>query len=432
MSKVYIQLGKLGDVLNILPVMKEIGNKPTLMVSTKYAPVLDGVSYVNPRVFSGQWHELGKAVNEVVKEKLPFAVTQVCGHPADTLKYVYEPNGTDKAITDCWQKESYRAAGQWQLWRKQPRLVFDRRSQDREKTLIDKFVGKKPVILVSAGGESAPFQCKALLMELLKHRFGKKFQILDLEDIVAERFYDLLGLYDLAHCLISADTAHLHLAQASDLMVVALSNDKPSYWHGSAWRPQHASFIRYSDFGQRAVEMLDKMEMFLSGKYEIQLKDKLHVWSQYDLNSLNINRHLKARESWDGMTDFCIQKGSCGRDSSTAPINDKERYPYVRDVLQQVEMLLPKGLVVLSGPDVTFDKGVDQQGWASRIEVRNGVQTFNPRPDVLAFQIDWWRKVRDQFPDMIMGPDNIWKKTLKDLIRRDGGVDLTGTVTWHE
>ena len=434
MSKVYIQLGKLGDILNLLPVLKSIQPKPTLMVAKKYAEVLDSVSYVEKLVFDGEWPEIGRAVDQVVKLKRPFVVTQVCGWPADTLKYVYKPAGTERAVTDCWQKESYRVAGSWKLWRQQPRLVIDQRSKEREQALISRIKPGKRMMLVACGGETVRFKPKNLLMELLKNRFGKTFNIVDLDAIKAERFVDFLGLYDIAHCLIAADSAHLHLAHASDVMVMALTNDKPSLWHGSAWRPQHFAYCRYGDFADRAIELMDRIKSRIVDVGAIPKSvSVMHVWSQYDLTDENQKRHDEARKSWSGMFNCEIEIGSCGRDSTMEPIKDKTRHPYVKDVLLHAEMLgTDSSLVVMSGPDVTFDKAIDQMGWASRIEVREGCETFNRRSDVLSFPLIWWKQVRDKYPDMIMGKDSAWKQVLKDMIRKDGGVDMTGNVSWHE
>ena len=88
----------------------------------------------------------------------------------------------------------------------------------------------------------------ALLAAATKHDFS----VLDLtEDYLeggafrGERIYDLLGLFDKAACLVTADTATLHLAAASSVPVVAFRVGLP--WFASPRRANHILNRRYTD-----------------------------------------------------------------------------------------------------------------------------------------------------------------------------------------
>jgi len=263
MSCCYIQLGKIGDVLNLLPLLCEdalAGQKPSLMVCKEFSDVLTGCSYVNPIIFGGQLFQIATAIAQAKTMTNDIKVCQVLGPRREVLEHVYKMQGVKETVTDSFQQESWRLAGRKQSdWERQPPLIFDLRDKEREYALVTKYVGKrKPTILVNLQGKSSPFPYADLLAELIRLKLTKQFKIVDLSEIQATHFYDLLGLYDKAHCLISVDTATLHLAHASpNLPVIALTKDTPNYWHGSAWRPQHVCYIRYQDFPSRWRDLFE-------------------------------------------------------------------------------------------------------------------------------------------------------------------------------
>jgi hypothetical protein len=92
------------------------------------------------------------------------------------------------------------------------------RNAEREQSLLSAIhrsqagLERKPVLL-ALDSAASPFPYKDQLRELLALHCPN-FQFVDLCEIRAERFHDLLGLYEAAHSLITADTAHLHLANA--------------------------------------------------------------------------------------------------------------------------------------------------------------------------------------------------------------------------
>ena len=466
-SKVYVQLCKFGDIMSLLPLLHAdflAGQKPSLMVSAKYASLLDGVSYVDPIIFDGDPSNITEAVIQASKTGLQVVTTQVCG-PADmVLENVYKTLKPQHAATDSWQKEQYRAASKWSMWRKQPQLVFDQRNKEREKQLINEY-GKstRGVVLVSTKGETCPFPYKRLLMTLLDGAFRRNFTIIDLDDIKGERIYDLLGLFDKAKVLIASDSALLHLAQASQVPVCALVNDRPSLWHGAAWRPRHIFYCRYRDFAARATELIDAIKnigkpgcQFLVAKLRANPPDRvhtnknygwgvtshnyskrtwIHAWSAYDINDNNRDRHERAKRTWDDQYHHrnwisCpLELGAAGRDSKMSPIGDRSRYPFVRDVIQAAELRAKDDdVIVLTPSDVSFKGDIEAiahfPAYGCRLERSSEGETYNPRPDFFAFTAGFWRAHRTEFPDMILGPDGYWSRTLKEFLRLHGAIEV--------
>jgi len=259
----YILLGRHGDVINLLPLLAEdyaAGKPPAMMVCKEYADVLSGCSYVKPIIFDGEIYQIASAISQARAVADDIKVCQVLGPRREVLEHVYKLQGIKETVTDSFQQESWRLAGRKQSdWERQPPLIFDKRDKEAEEALAAKYIGKrKRTILVNLTGNSSPFAYADLLDELLRLKLGKTFKLVDLSEIKAAHFYDLLGLYDRAHCLISVDTATLHLAHASPkLPVIALTKDTPRYWFGSAWRPQHVCYIRYGDFPDRWRDLFE-------------------------------------------------------------------------------------------------------------------------------------------------------------------------------
>jgi hypothetical protein len=101
--------------------------------------------------------------------------------------------------------------------------VFDRRSEQREAALLATFSHyQRPLILVGLESVSSPLKNHAEIYSRICEDFGETHKVINLSKLRCERIYDLLGLFDRAACLVTADTAHLHLARASKVPVVAL------------------------------------------------------------------------------------------------------------------------------------------------------------------------------------------------------------------
>ncbi len=264
MSKTVIMLGRHGDVISILPLLYALsqkGERNKLMVGSEFASVMDGVGYVEPLVFHGKIADIKQAAYEAGKDAI---VAQVYGRFEDVKEMAFGRAGVERTQTDSFTKEAWRLAGHFDLWKTVPPLVFDKRDKVREDALVAEHIkSNKRVILLSLSGKTSPFPYPELCKRLLELEFGRRkgWQIVDISNLKAGRIYDLLALYEKAHVLVASDSAPLHLAAACpNLPVVALVNDKPNYWHGSPWKPNHIWHCRYGVFAPRATEMLEAIQ----------------------------------------------------------------------------------------------------------------------------------------------------------------------------
>lgn len=255
-----ITLGKSGDAMIMLPAMKAIydatGIKPGFVIAEEFAGVLSGVSYVDPwPVRLVWWKESDKAV-AMAKTKYSTVIVGKwwdCvgakpplkrGEATTTLKF----QGRDIVVSvSDW--ESYQLA-QWEFsgfTRQQMMdwpLVFDRRDGVREEFMRRQwFKTKRPKLLYnlsSQAGNTSPFPYLPEVFPWLQKTF---FELVDLSQIRAHRIYDLLGLYDHAALLVTADTATLHMASASKIPYIAFVNDGGS---GSIPKGNCILSVRYS------------------------------------------------------------------------------------------------------------------------------------------------------------------------------------------
>lgn len=449
-QRTYIQLGRTGDIISLLPLLwsdHQKGERSAIMVAKEFAPVLDGCSYLDPIIFDGEAWELGRACEEAAQLSDDIRVCQVLGPEADLRKYSLGAANPPHAITESFQKESWRLAGREKDWKLQLPLIFDRRNHESEGALLKELPKKKKVILVSASGNSSPFPYRTLLFELLQLKFKKEFYVVDLAQFKAARIYDLLGLFEVSHCLVATDSAPLHLAYACGIPVVALINDKPSLWHGSVWRPNHIAHIRYKDFAARATEMLEAIEGIKDpgtysrwGRQIVPGPSIIHTWSQYELAENLGLRHSEAKVTWQAAYEdprwiACpVELGSVGKDSRFSSIKDEKRFPFLKDVIRIATLRAKEdGLICLTRADTCFRPGLAQMltvkapCYAHRI-VGDRKPTWHPAVDLFCFTKGWWQQHQSKVPDLILGVDHHWHRILREVIRLAGGQELRNAI----
>lgn len=443
--RLYITLGKTGDILSLLPLLHldaQSGNRSSLMVAKGYASILEGCSYLDPVIFNGEPHELERAHTEAVATGMEVVCCQVNGPPDQVAALSYKPRGLDHATTESFQKEAWKLAGRLGDWRNQPPLVFDRRSPEREAELLKFWPKNKKVILVSCAGSTSPFPYKDLLFELLRLKFGKGYQIVDLGKFQAERFYDLLALFERSHCLVTDDSAPLHLAYACPtLPVVALVNDRPLLWNGSCWRPNHIAHIRYRDFPKLAIGMLSHIAA-IEGigcrfRKHGQTPQIIHAWSAYESSPDTEDRRQHAAESWAAEYSLygrwvCtpIEVGAIGQDSAHSELRDSKRFPYVHDVLRLACLRAnDDDLICLTRCDTAFKPNITDDLLAAAPCFAHRwltpPDTAHPATDLFCFTKRWWREHQGEYPaSMVLGLDHHWHRILMELVKKHGGKEL--------
>lgn len=433
MTKLWVLLGKVGDILGILPLLHksyaDTGEKPRFMVAKEFASVLDGVSYVEPIIFDGPYHGLSKAIEYAKTLGGEYVSCQVIGPVQDLVDANPESTGQTGKWSTSYAKEAWRLAGALDKWDDNLPLIIDQRSKAREEALLRECGlikrGKSlPIILLSLNSNSSPFPYTDLLRELITLKFHFRYRIVELPK--AERIYDLLALYEKAHCLITVDSAPLHLAWACrKLPVFALANDKPEKfnggdipWHGSPWKPNHHWYCRYKDFPDRAMEMLDKVDS-LSNFYTDSCA--LHVWSEYETKR-EFNSHCE---------QLPITKGMCARDSENH-MADSKRVPYLKDVLRMaIQKAHNDGTnILLTRPDTNtgnYKQYTKSPFFAYRITIGERLsETFAPIADAFCATRAWWKERLNEIPDLLLSSDYQWSQCLWAVFKQHGATDATG------
>jgi hypothetical protein len=208
-----VQLGRIGDILNIMPAMKYLGIRH-MLVNPEFGFVLKGQSYIEPVFWDGDMENLRAAVGEARNMADIVLVPQLFGRDQpDFLPARTRPS----FVQDQWDR---LAPGLGDRWGSLP-LEFDQRDPERELDLLrsvgvsDKPCLSDPMILVNLFSHSSPVAADyaQALMTYLRERRANHF-IVDLSSIRATAYCDLLGLYERAAGIITADTATLHLCRA--------------------------------------------------------------------------------------------------------------------------------------------------------------------------------------------------------------------------
>lgn len=253
MADAAIALGKLGDVISILHLLRHWAQKQkspyNLIISEQYSDVVSGLDYIKPDILSIHWQDLAEAIKH--------------GKRNYDRTFVPQTYGKNIAIAHrypSWQLDAYSRCGAVHLFDKLP-LVIPRPGNAKE--IVARHLGERPSILFADQGESSPFESRDALAQRLSAEFGTSHQIVRLSTIRLEKFTDFVALYDAAACLVVTETSHLHLSKACDKPIFALATDTPERWHGSAWSHKFKLHIRYSQYLRRERELIEGIRSVL-------------------------------------------------------------------------------------------------------------------------------------------------------------------------
>jgi hypothetical protein len=199
--------------------------------------------------------------------------------------------------------------------------------------------------------------------------------------------------------------------------VIALTNDRPLLWNGSAWQPSWAWCCRYHDFADRAVQMLDAIE---TCSHEIS-PSFVQVWNSYEPA-----KHPKVF----AVNDLPIFPGMCGRDSGNT-IKDPKRVPYLKDCLRMgMQRVRDDQHVCLTRPETRIAPSAVLETtdayFAYRLTRNSNGDTFAPIGDLFCARKSWWKAHLDEIPDLLFGGDYAWSECLRVLFQKYGGKDVTG------
>jgi len=443
----HILLGANGDICAMLPFLQleadRTGQKALCMVATKFIPILEGVSYVKPVEWQGDFHQLPQAL-EFIRSEVP----EVRAKPLQIYANVGAGIKCSSFVPDMW-----RIAGCADEWDSFP-LVFDQRSKNREAELIASIDDGRPMILVAGEGKSSPFMFHAELFASIRAEFCRTHNIVNLASVRAHRAYDLLALYDRADALVSIDTMHLHLSRASKVPVFALTASDPAGWKGlKGW---HASPPYKNQVFRQSYEFYAKQPMEVVAALREHIRKEVkplptitHVYSNYARKDDAARRHALALRTWEIERRFATM-GRMGIFDETLH-RSKFGLPYVKDLIERAETDDDSDIILITNDDTCFASGISQQiihacetagsgfahRWDSLVPLVCPVQQQDIRKlkwyagsDMFCFTMAWWKQFKNDFPDMLIGCE-AWDRIMRELIRFTGGSELIEAI-YHE
>ena len=273
----FILGGRAGDIIQMLPCFLEIHRrtslKPTVMSSSEFVNIYDGVSYVTPYSIPENWWKMIPKAKQIAQELFgggavvqfwhtkPTGGDEIGADPRGfaTLQCHEENHGVNMALDPDYGTSMARRCGfSREEWVGLP-LVFDRRSIGREAELAKSVIGaeKRPVILYNFKARTVGFPFMPEVINPIMQRYGRHFRLVDIGNVSAHRIFDLLGLYDRAVGFITADTATAHLAVGSK--VPAIWFTVPD-WRGSVPRGNCVWHCKYSEILGKIEEIMQVVE----------------------------------------------------------------------------------------------------------------------------------------------------------------------------
>lgn len=453
--KTYVQPGRAGDILNILPLCRrdflQTGERPLLVVADAFANLLEGVTYVEPHIFRGKFEDVAGAYRfaESVAESVAEAEV-ICTQ-------IYGRDLTCAESCSSFMRESWERVPGAPAWGTLP-LVFDNRDHAREVAVKSQLLARgagKPYVLLAFNGTSSPFAPGPELARYLRAELGGDFDFVDISGFVAPRFFDLLGTFASAHALVTIDAGPLHLAHATpDLPVVAFVTREPSPWHGSPWRPSHVARFYYDE----APECFPAVARAVAQAKQRDLRPKIwHTWSDYTPTGEAARRNDLAAVTWAAecaaahwrACPFTVEH----QWRNSFDIGDPRPMPYMTDLVDHVLAHGPRptDIIALTNADVCFTPGLT--GWILDAVPRHGAAfthrydfprlnaplvseaavkrgKFYPGSDAYFFTVDWWRAHGHEYPPMILGREQC-DEVLRQLIKRHRGVEIPFAI-YHE
>lgn len=307
---VIILTGKTGDIILMLPAFKAMhertGLKPRVLVSRAYAPVLEGVSYVDSVILDSDFMDIPAAMmkarefGDPVLPKWWDDKLKPEQHEGGIILRVHGNNwSVDQSKWPNYMSSMYQRSGFTLDEMMKLPLIFDKRNKPAEEHLVSKFTAnnKKPLLLLNFTGEASPFPLVPEIMRYLLP-FQSRLNILRLDSFRANRIYDLLGLIEKSIGMITIDTATLHLMQATTKPYIALTRDG---WSGSVPRGNCSLNIKYSVAAKRAPELAPIIESWISGKQvAVSVQSNVSAASPERPPPVEPQRHLTlpARKCW--------------------------------------------------------------------------------------------------------------------------------------
>lgn len=403
--------GRIGDVLSALPIAWDIARKtghPTpFIVAAEFASVLEGCSYVRPLVWPGSYKDPRAAAEWAAKSGWNVIPAQHYGW-------------TDHKTQPNFQRDAWALAGYANKWGTLP-TVIDQRSWEREAELlvahgIDNI--DEPIVALCLDSHSSPFPLRNQLNAAIRALPG--IRVVDISAVHAERYFDILGILDRAACLVTVDTAALHLVRASRCPTVAIVNDRDGGWWASEKPPQAVRALGYSAGADMIESVLCAIECIVWGKIPCIVR-------AFDDFGGTDPRHQRARDSWatTGIRNVPVKLSD---EISAKRIGDPRNLPRFKDVVSAAlihcephDVLLWTNSDGVAGNQVREILQREVRLWGAVASRRDdehcGAESF-------AFTREWWEDHYHDIPEFWLGGP-CWDIGLRAYIRWTRGIRTT-------
>ncbi len=456
-----VDLGYHGDVLHTLPALEYLSksgeHKPTLVVNERCKTLAEAITYANVRTVSDPWHETPKVVARMRRE-------------FKDVMHTYTPGGTHEDSACGWgfMEKVYKGFGpEWHekfLAGDFDRITIDKRNPAAESALIREALpmAKKPLVLVNTAGISSPFKHADRLLHTLRTKLAPiNAHVVDISNVRAKNFHDMLGLFDAADFFVGIDSGLTHLAGAHGRVpYIGMQRDTHLY---RGYRTHNSGGYMVGNcvarFGYSAIE---EWLSFLPDIIQGQLRPPgglrvFHVHLTHDEATGDTRRRNKlAEQTWKttyrlGNWTPCPVRD---RDLDRFYTDGPRRLPYVRDV---IDFALPPGIrpsdmIFFTNADTCFAPSLSEKiselvlegdplAYFIRREFHrvigfpvsyNGIHEggFYAGTDGFLFPVSWWRANRMQFPDMLIARE-AWDAVLRQMLIAGGGREVSHQI-YHE
>lgn len=434
-----VQLGRYGDLLNVLPIAHHIHNSyktPWIVVSRDFADLLDGVSYVKKFVVDLPYGALGEAL-KIAKTYFPFY-------------FHTQPFAEDQKlqlVTDSFLKEIWRLAGMLPRFydtRYLPKI--DRRDKKRELAQFNQHrKTTKPLMLTNLTySYSSPFVHGKKLLKQLEESWPN-YEILEVGSLKLHRIYDILGFIERAALVISIDTALLHFACTCKTPIIGLVNNFT--WSNTIPRIPIKT-IKYNDATIDSVNAAIKSVKHIRIPPQVPLRRPpnrkiFHATTFYK----NPNaRQQFARASWKALKDVipCYLK-KCTRYMQHN--GSENKIAFFKDVIAEaLRKAKDSDIILFTNDDIICHPDLSRQlryycsiwgctairrcelnekailgnspGEWAELARTSGIPHYGR--DSFAFTKTWWKEHGKDFPDFAIGGAE-WDTCLAVLMRKSVG-----------
>lgn len=452
MGTTFVQLARYGDIASILPAAKYIADQQgapvDFVVHEQHADLLEAAPYTVAHIYDGDAAGVEDAIR-FAKEKTPgntILATQVNGNPV--------PNSQRNFIHDQWSR-----AGLLHLWETLPlelsidpkrradiRARYSRQSRQR---IAVNFMGHSSMLAPSDRRmceENAAAIAKTLGCELI--------------DLSAMRLHnpaDLIVVLECCDLLLTIDTFTVHAAYAVGLPTIVLQREiewyqtpRRRHWVG---RHDYSDLMHLETWATIKQEIVDTLRMPQSTLG--RMVNVLDWFAGSDPESRR--RHAFARETRAEYSGD-IEQLELTRYTRTSDqtIKDTRKLPYLKDILDAGAADRPgNDVVIFCNADTCFcPETVSAIRDALKLypaiccgrhdirgklveKMKLGLAQARgeeyPGVDLFAMTVDFWHKIRDEIPDLLIACEG-WDFVLWKTFEGHGGKRVAPLVyhEWHD